>query len=249
MRKFSKILESLDSDMVSDIKDIFVDLIDKGFEIKVKEGQGVYLIELDEESSLENPLDYMECVSDINIANKRLLDLGLNYIKSDRIILGQKGGDKLYSHIAIRYNNSSSVASKDVHNWKEFKLYVENVLGVTGIEGKLDDNSYFRIDIASEEGWVDKEEHLGWQIGINRDIDDAVEVFVAEYPGYEDFLRGVLKRRLDYAALWSTPRREEHKDNPDIGNPLKFDKEGIEVVEKLLEMAKKFPNKIKVNKV
>lgn len=249
MRKFSKILESLDSDMVADIKDIFVDLIDKGFEIKVKEGQGVYLIELDQESSIEDPLDYMECVSDIHVANKRLLDLGLNYIKSDRIILGQKGSGELYSHIAIRYNNSSSVASKDVHNWKEFKLYVENVLGVTGIEGKLDDNSYFRIDIASEEGWRDVEEHHGWQIGINRDIDDAVEVFVAEYPGYEDFLRGVLKRRLDYDALWSKARREENKDNPDIGNPLKFDKEGIEVVEKLLEMAKKFPGKIQVNKV
>ena len=249
MRKFSKILESLDSDMVSDIKDIFVDLIDKGFEIKVKEGKGVYLIELTHHTSIEDPLEYMECVSDIYVANKRLLDLGLNYIKSDGIILGQKSYNDLYSNITLRYNNSSSVASKDVHNWKEFKLYVENVLGVTGIEGKLDDNSYFRIDIASEEGWRDVEDHHGWQIDINRDIDNAVEVFVAEYPGYEDFLRGVLKRRLDYDALWSDPRREEYKDNPDIGNPLKFDKEGIEVVEKLLEMAKKFPGKIQVNKV
>ena len=192
----------------------------------------------------------MECVSDIHVANKRLLDLGLNYIKSDGIILGQKSYNDLYSHITLRYNNSSSVASKDVHNWKEFKLYVENVLGVTGIEGKLDDNSYFRIDIASEEEWRDVEEHHGWQIDINRDIDDAVEVFVAEYPGYEDFLRGVLKRRLDYDALWSKARGHEKEGiRPGIGNPLKFDKEGIEVVEKLLEMAKKFPGKIQVNKV
>lgn len=247
MRKFSKILESLDSDMVSDIKDIFVDLIDKGFELKIEEGQGVYLIKLNHDTSIDNPLDYMECVSDIYVANKRLLDLGLNYVKSDKIMLGEKGSNKLYSNIIIRYNDSSSVASKDVHNWKEFKLYVENVLGVTGIDGKLDDNSYFRIDIASEEGW-DVEEHRGWQININRDIDDAVEVFVAEYPGYEDFLRGVLKRRLDYDSLWSTPRREEYKDNPEIGNPLRFDKEGIEVVEKLLEMGKKFPNKIRIYK-
>ena len=176
MRKFSKILESLDSDMVSDIKDIFVHLIDKGFEIKIKEGQGVYLIELHHDTSVEDPLDYMECVSDIHVANKRLLDLGLNYIKSDFIVLGQKSGNELYSHLAIRYNNSSSVASKDVHNWKEFKLYVENVLGVTGIEGKQSDDSYFRIDVASEEGW-DKTEYFGWQIGINRDIDNPVEVF------------------------------------------------------------------------
>ena len=248
MRKFSKILESLDSDMVADIKDIFVDLIDKGFEIKVKEGKGVYLIELNHHTSIEDPLEYMECVSDIYVANKRLLDLGLNYIKSDGIILGQKSYNDLYSHITLRYNNSSSVASKDVHNWKEFKLYVENVLGVTGIEGKQSNDSYFRIDVASEEGWS-KPEYFGWQIGIDRDIDNPVEVFVAEYPGYEDFLRGILKRRLDYDALWGNERRKENKDNPEIGNPLKFDKEGIEVVEKLLEMAKKFTGKIQVNKV
>lgn len=247
MRKFSKILESLESDMVSDIKDIFIDLIDKGFKIKVNEGQGVYLIELNNDTSVDNPLDYMECISDIYVANKRLLDLGLNYVKSDKISFGEKSNNKLYSYISIRYNDANSVTSKDVHNWTEFKLYVENVLGVTGIEGKLDDDSYFRIDVASEDGW-NTPEYFGWQIGINRDIDNAVDVFVAEYPGYEDFLRGVLKRRLDYDALWGHERRKENKDNPEIGNPLKFDKEGIEVVEKLLEMAKKFPGKIKVNK-
>lgn len=248
MRKFSKILESLESDMVADIKDIFVDLIDKGFKIKVNEGQGVYLIELNNDTSVDNPLDYMECISDIYVANKRLLDLGLNYIKSDEISFGKKSSNELYSYISIRYNDANSVPSKDVHGWEEFKLYVENVLGVSGIEGKLSDDSYFRIDVASEEGWRDVEEHHGWQIGIDRDIDNAVEVFVAEYPGYEDFLRGILKRRLDYDALWGHERRKENKDNPEIGNPLRFDKEGIEVVEKLLEMAKKFPGKIKVNK-
>ena len=247
MRKFSKILESLESDMVADIKDIFVDLIDKGFEIKVEEGHGVYLIRLNHYTSIDKPLDYMECISDIYVANKRLLDLGLNYVKSDKIMLGERSTNKLYSNIIIRYNNSSSVPSKDVHTWEEFKLYVENVLGVSGIEGKLNDDSYFRIDVACEDGW-DVPEYFGWQIGINRDIDNAVETFVAEYPGYEDFLRGVLKRRLDYDALWGHERRKENIGNDEIGNPLKFDKEGIEVVEKLLEMAKKFTNKIRVDK-
>jgi len=247
MRKFSKILESLESDMVADIKDIFIDLIDKGFKIKVNEGQGVYLIELDNDTSVDNPLDYMECVNDIYVANKRLLDLGLNYIKSDEISFGKKSSNDLYSHISIRYNDVNSVPSKDVHGWKEFKLYVENVLGITGIEGKLNDASYFRMDVANENGWKTPE-YFGWQIDIDRDIDNAVDVFVAEYPGYEDFLRGILKRRLDYDALWGNERRKEYIGNDEIGNPLKFDREGIEVVEKLLEMAKKFPNKIKVNK-
>ena len=249
MRKFSRIVESQESGMISDIKDIFVDLIDKGFEIKITEGQGVYRIELTNSVPNAVNMDYMECLGIIYVANKRLFDLGLDYIKADEIVLGNKSGNELRSNISIRYNDSSSVVSKDVQGWKEFKLYVENVLGVSGIEGKKDDHSYFRIDIASEDGWRDVEEYWGWEIGINRDIDDAVEVFVASYPGYEDFLRGVLKRRLDYDALYGHKRREEYKDNPDIGNPLKFDKEGLEVVEKLLEMAKKFPNKIKVNKV
>ena len=249
MKKFTKIIESLESGIFTDIKNIFINLIDKGFELKIDQGQGLYSILLTRYGSKDDDMDYMECLGIIYVANKRLFDIGLDYFKADEMIIGKKTDNGSYSNILLRYNDTSSVPSKDVNSWKEFKLYVENVLGVSGIEGKLNDASYFRIDVASEEGWDDVEKYWGWQIDINRDIDDAVEVFVSEYPGYEDFLRGILKRRLDYDALWSRPRREENKDNPDIGNPLKFDKEGIEVVEKLLEMAKKFPSKIKVNKV
>ena len=248
MRKFTKIIESLESEIYTDIKNIFINLIDNGFELKIDHAKPFYSIHLTRYGSKDDNMDYMECLNDIYIANKRLFDLGLDYFKADEMIIGKKTNDGTYSDIFLRYNDSTSVPSKDVHGWKEFKSYVENVLGVSGIEGKLNDASYFRIDVANENGWKTPE-YFGWQIDIDRSVDNAVDVFVAEYPGYEDFLRGILKRRLDYDALWSKPRRKEYIGNDEIGNPLKFDKEGIEVVEKLLEMAKKFPNKIKVNKL
>ena len=62
MRKFSKILESADSDIVLDIRDILMDLKDTGFEIDITEFQGNYTIVLIMPDNLTSNLDMMECI-------------------------------------------------------------------------------------------------------------------------------------------------------------------------------------------
>ena len=234
MRKFSKILESADSKIVLDIKDIFTEFTDAGFKIVVDEFQGFYNISL---SLKDGIIDYMECVKDIVVSNDRMIELGMDYIKSDEITLSK------ISRIKLRYRLKNSKQSKDVHGWEEFKAYCENILGVDGISSTPDNKDYFRINIVNSQGFsADKEDYFGWEIETNDDID--IEEFISDYPGYEDFLRKVLKRKIKWDKVWGRGGTVRETDGP-----LKFDKEGIEVVEKLLEMAKKFPNKIEVRRV
>lgn len=229
MRKFTKILESLDSEFIHDIKDIFVEFLDKGFAIEVKEFQGFFTINL----RSYNDIDHMYIVNELYISDNKLKKiLKLEYVSS-KINLNE-------FDIKLKYSlkNRDSLINKDVNNWNEFKSYCQDVLRIDGIEGKNNDKSYFRINVASEEGFRNKE-YFGWEIGIN---DNNEEDFIKEYPGYEDFLRKVLKRKLNWDGVWDYDLKSTEN------NPLSFDKEGIEVVEKLLEMAKDFPNKIEIKR-
>jgi hypothetical protein len=234
MRKFTKILESLDSELVQDIKDIFVEFLDKGIELKtIDEFQGIYKIRLYKYKY--SNIDHMFIIKELNICDDKLRSaLNLDYISSG-ITLEH---DLIDIKLKYSLKETDNLRSKDVNGWKEFKAYCQDVLGVDGIQGKKNDHSWFRINVASEEGFCNKE-YFGWE------IEPAIthKAFVNEYPGYEDFLRKILKRRLNWDGVWD---REELKSTEN--NALKFDKEGIEVVEKLLEMAKDFPDKIEVTK-
>jgi hypothetical protein len=252
MRKFSKILESVDSDIVLDIKDILMDLKDAGFEIEVTEFQGTYKVVLIMPDNLTSNLDMMECIKDLVVVDERIKDLGMSYDAGVTEI------NKHRAEIRLMYKVGGTVANKDIHGWKEFKAYCEKVLGIDGIEGADTFDSYFRINVVDKDnGWPGlPDDKAGWSI----DIDDiGPNTFAAAFPGYEDFLKKLLSRQINYNLVWhlvsdegdrhhyiSDPfKLEEVKKKH---NPMKFDKEGIEAVETLLEMAEKFPDKIEIKK-
>jgi hypothetical protein len=252
MRKFSKILESADSDIVLDIKDILMDLKDAGFEIEVTEFQGTYKVVLIMPDNLTSKLDMMECIKDLSVADERIKDLGMSYDAGVTEI------NKFRAEIRLMYKVGGTVANKDIHGWKEFKSYCEKVLGIEGIEGADTFDLYFRINVVDKDsGWPGVPDDMaGWSIGIEG-IDP--NTFVAAFPGYEDFIKKLLSRQINYNLVWhlcsdegdryhyiSDPvKLEESKKGH---NPMKFDKEGIEAVETLLEMAQKFPDKIEIKK-
>jgi hypothetical protein len=252
MRKFSKILESVDSDIVLDIKDILMDLKDAGFEIEVTEFQGTYKVVLIMPDNLTSNLDMMECIKDLVVVDERIKDLGMSYDAGVTEI------NKHRAEIRLMYKVGGTVANKDIHGWKEFKAYCEKVLGIDGIEGADTFDSYFRINVVDKDnGWPGlPDDKAGWSI----DIDDiGPNTFAAAFPGYEEFLKKLLSRQINYNLVWhlvsdegdrhhyiSDPfKLEEVKKKH---NPMKFDKEGIEAVETLLEMAEKFPDKIEIKK-
>jgi hypothetical protein len=252
MRKFSKILESADSDIVLDIRDILMDFKDVGFEIEIKEFQGNYTIVLIMPDNLTSKLDMMECIKDLAVADERIKDLGMSYDAGVTEI------NKFRAEIRLMYKVGGTIANKDIHGWKEFKSYCEKVLGIDGIEGADTFDLYFRINVVDKDsGWPGLPDDMaGWSIGI-----EGIEpnTFAAAFPGYEDFIKKLLSRQINYNLVWhlvsdegdrhhyiSDPvKLEEAKKKH---NPMKFDKEGIEAVETLLEMAEKFPDKIEIKK-
>ena len=250
MRKFSKILESADSDIVLDIKDILMDLKDAGFEIEVSEFQGTYKVVLIMPDNLTSNLDMMECIKDLSVADERIKDLGMSYDAGVTEI------NKFRAEIRLMYKVEGTVANKDIHGWKEFKSYCEKVLGIEGMEGR--DPLYFRINVVDKDnGWPGlPDDKAGWSIEVDEDERDG---FVDTFPGYEDFIKKLLSRQINYNFVWhlcsEEGDRHHHISDPaklDAAkkghNPMKFDKEGIEAVETLLEMAEKFPDKIEIKK-
>jgi len=254
MRKFSKILESAESDIVLDIKDILMDLKDVGFEIEVSEFQGTYKVVLIMPDNLTSKLDMMECIKDLSVADERIKDLGMSYDAGVTEI------NKHKAEIRLMYKVEGTVANKDIHGWKEFKSYCEKVLGIEGIQGADTFDLYFRINVVDKDaGWPRLPDDMsGWSIGI-----EGIEpnTFAAAFPGYEDFIKKLLSRQINYDLVWhvvdgrnfvgrtgeplDATKLEEIKKKH---NPMKFDKEGIEAVETLLEMAEKFPDKIEIKK-
>lgn len=229
MKKFSKILEQKENSLIEDIKFIFIELLDNGFKIDIKYFQGLYIINL----TTEKKINHMDLIKDLVVADNRLNDIGLQFDSSVNIIL-QAPIINNQSLINLKYilNNRNSLLNKDINSWYEFNLYCNEVLKVDGISGKD-----FRINVASREGWS-AEEYFGWEIEIYVDEDE----FISQYPGYEEFLKDILKRKLNYDGLWERPLKSN------INNPLKFDKEGIETVEKLIEMGEKFSDKIEIKR-
>ena len=250
MRKFSKILESAESDIVLDIRDILMDLKDAGFEIEVSEFQGTYKVVLIMPDNLTSNLDMMECIKDLAVVDERIKDLGMSYDAGVTEI------NKFRAEIRLMYKVGGTVANKDIHGWKEFKSYCEKVLGIEGMEGR--DPLYFRINVVDKDsGWPGVPDDMaGWSIEVDEDERDR---FVAAFPGYEDFIKKLLSRQINYNLVWHLVSNEGDRhhyisdpvkleESKKGHNPMKFDKEGIEAVETLLEMAKKFPDKIEIKK-
>lgn len=261
MRKFSKILESAESDIVLDIRDILMEFKDSGFDIKIDEAHGTYFIQLSAKGTPDAPavnVDMMELMEMISVANERIKDLGMIYDAGSINISGKSNSSNAF--IKLQYRKEEFAASKDVHGWKEFKGYCEKVLGIDGLQGADTFDHYFRINVVDKDaGWPRLPDDMaGWSIGIEEEDDAA---FVAQFPGYEAFLKKLLSRQISYDLVWhvvdgrdfvgrtgeplDAAKLEEIKKKH---NPMKFDREGIEAVETLLEMAEKFPDKIEIKK-
>ena len=258
MRKFSKILESLESEDALDIKDILMEFRDYGFEVKIDEAHGTYVVQLSAKGSADAPaakVDMMAIMEMLSVANERIADLGMRYDGGEIKLSGKS--DSSNAFIKLQYRKEEFAANKDVHGWKEFKGYCEKVLGIDGMEG-TQQAIYFRINVVDKDnGWPGLTDDMaGWSIDVEEEDKAA---FVAQFPGYEAFSNKLLSRQINYKLVWHLVREEgdrhHHISNPaelDAAkkghNPMKFDREGIEAVETLVEMAEKFPEKIEIKK-
>lgn len=264
MRKFSKIVESLESEDVLDIKDILMEFKDSGFDVKIEESHGTYTVQLaaiGTEESRAVQVDMMAIMEMLAVANGRIADLGMRYDGGSVRMSGSSSSSN--ATIKLQYRKEEFSASKDVHGWKEFKGYCEKVLGIDGLQGADTFDQYFRINVVDKDnGWPGLPDDMaGWSLGLEFEGDKAN--FLAQFPGYEAFLKKLLSRQISYTLVWHLVSEEgdrHHLADQFISdaakldaakkahNPMKFDREGIEAVETLVEMAEKFPDKIEIKK-
>ena len=262
MRKFSKILESLESEDVLDIKDILIEFKDSGFDVKIDESHGTYVVRLEAKGTPEAPAakaDMMSIMEMLSVANGRIADLGMRYDGGSINMSGSSSSSN--AAIKLQYRKEEFSASKDVHGWKEFKGYCEKVLGIDGMQG-TQQSVYFRINVVDKDnGWPGLTDDMaGWSIDVEEEDKAA---FLAQFPGYEAILNKLLSRQISYTLVWHLVSEEgdrHHLADQFISdaakldaakkahNPMKFDREGIEAVETLVEMAEKFPDKIEIKK-
>lgn len=259
MRKFSKILESAQSEEVLDIKDILMEFKDSGFDVKIEEAHGTYIIELSAKGTAEAPAakaDMMQIIEMVSVADGRIKDLGMGHDAGEIKISGNSNSSNAL--IKLQYRKEGFAANKDVHGWKEFKAYCQKVLGVEGIEGDRE-GIYFRLNVVDKDnGWPRLPDDMaGWSVELGFQGDKAN--FISQFPGYESFLKKLLDRQISYKLIWHMGSNEGDKQNhisdpakleeaKKAHNPMKFDKEGIEAVETLVEMAREFPGKIEIKK-
>ena len=238
MRKFSKIIESKEYDISKSIEDIFIEFKDMGFTFKIQGIESHFSISLTGDDKVDN----MECIRELFTADKRMDDIGLEYVSSKYILLGGMFDDKT-SRIDLKYRLiGSTPKTDDIKTWKEFKLYCENVLDIDGIHS--DD---FRIEVFGKHNWLDKcpDGYEGFYIDYGQSpsfdrpefTQTKKDEFISKYPKYKEFF----DKYLDYGVDWNLIHKQGEwktrvdKVTPNI-YPIPFNKEGLEVVKKLMEI-------------
>ena len=200
MRKFSKIVESLESEDVLDIKDILIEFKDSGFDVKIDESHGTYVVRLEAKGTPEAPAakaDMMSIMEMLSVANGRIADLGMRYDGGSINMSGSSSSSN--AAIKLQYRKEEFSASKDVHGWKEFKGYCEKVLGIDGMQG-TQQSVYFRINVVDKDnGWPGLPDDMaGWSIDVEEEEQTS---FLAQFPGYEAFLKKLLSRQISYTLV------------------------------------------------
>ena len=215
MRKFSKIIESKEYDISKSIEDIFIEFKDMGFTFKIEGIESHFSISLTGDDKIDN----MECIRELFTADKRMDDIGLEYVSSKYILLGGMFDDKT-SRIDLKYRLiGSTPKTDDIKNWKEFKLYCENVLGIDGIYS--DD---FRIDVFGKHNWGEKcpDGYEGFYIDFGQspafDTPEIIETkknqFISKYPKYKEFFDKYLEYGVCLLYTSPSPRDRQKSRMP-----------------------------------
>ena len=251
MRKFTKILESTEDSGYRHIKACSLELSDMGMDVEIeRQPSGNYKFSA---SFYEYTGELFPLFEEINnfITKLQSEDMQVSRLESIRL-------EKINVYVRMFIKSPDANLSEDsVKDWKSFEEYCREVLNVDGIEGA--DSNWFRINVVDKKnGWPGLPDDMaGWSIEVGDDTDK--DTFVAAFTGYEDFTKKLLSRQINYNLVWHLVSDEgdrHHRISDPVKldeakkkhNPMKFDKEGVEAVKTLLEMAEKFPGKIKIRK-
>jgi hypothetical protein len=241
-----KFNESVDKE---EIDDILLDLKDDGYEIESDIFEGVINIT----GKINSDIDRIEFLKEVINLNSRIISLGYESINEKlHVYTGMVNGVSECS-FKLRFKDTEAKANKDVNSFEEFKTYLEKHLDLKFYEWDtevyipdLDDNIGYqkskvllKLDVNKEQqGSIPSGFTIGFEKGSLNDIEKSID---------RKELSELAMTSDEYYSvnLWSVPdsEKENYSDLELIkrakSKQFKFDKKGIEAVEKCLQAFKR----------
>lgn len=229
-----------------EIDDLLLDLKDSGYEIESDIFGGFVTI-----TGKIFETDRIQFMKDVIELNSRMVSIGYEYLNDKlHVYMGKLNGDH-YCQFMLKFKDLEVSANKDVNSFEEFKQYVEKVLDLNFYEWDsevyipdLDDNREYqrtipllKLDVnktPSESGNIP----AGFTIGFEK---GSLNNFISTY---RKELSEIVMTEDEYCSvnLWCVREDERLKyQDPELikrakSKQFKFDKKGIEVIEKCIEI-------------
>jgi len=242
-----RIIKFNESVSKQEIDDLLYDLKDDGYEITSDIFQGFVTIT----GKISNT-DRIKFLQDVIDLNTRIVSLGYEYLNDKLLVSMRKQDGNHYCDFVLKFKDNEVSTNKDVNSFEEFKEYVEKALGLNFYEWDtevyipdLENNQEYqrtspllKLDInktPSTSGNIPAGFTIGFEKGSIEDI--AIST-------YRKWLSEIVMTNDEYYSvnLWSVPDREKAKyQDPELikrakSKQFKFDKNGIEVIEKCIEV-------------
>jgi len=229
-----KFNESVDKE---EIDDILYDFKDAGYEIESDIFEGVINIT----GKINSDIDRIEFLKEVINLNSRIISLGYESINEKlHVYTGMVNGLSECS-FKLRFKDTEAKANKDVNSFEEFKTYLEKHLDLKFYEWDtevyipdFDDNYGYRKSKVILKLDVDKDKDKSFVIVFEKgDLGDI-------NTKYQKELSELVITNDEWASinLWSIPNdQKEQYSDPELvkraqSKVFKFDKKGIEAVEK-----------------
>jgi len=228
-----------------EINDLLLDLKDNGYEIESTIFGGFVNI-TGKIPSVE--IDRIKFLKDIIDLNTRISSIGYEPINDIlHVYMGRLNGQH-YCQFMLKFKDNETSANKDVNSFEEFKEYVEKALSLEFYEWDtevyipdLENRPRLKLDInktISSSGNIPAGFTIGFERGSLNDIENSID--------RKELSELVMTDDEYYSVnLWSVPEREkENYSDPELikrarSKQFKFDKRGIEAVEKCLQAFKR----------
>jgi hypothetical protein len=228
-----------------EIDDILLDLKDDGYEIESTIFGGFVNI-TGKIPSVE--IDRIKFLKDIIDLNTRISSIGYEPINDIlHVYMGRLNGQP-YCQFMLKFKDNETSANKDVNSFEEFKEYVEKALSLEFYEWDtevyipdLENRPRLKLDInktISSSGNIPAGFTIGFERGSLNDIENSID--------RKELSELVMTDDEYYSVnLWSVPEREkENYSDPELikrarSKQFKFDKRGIEAVERCLKAFKR----------
>jgi hypothetical protein len=242
-----KFNESVDKE---EIDDILLDLKDDGYEIESTIfGRSVNITG----KILSVEIDRIKFLKDIIDLNTRMVSIGYEPINDIlHVYMGRLNGEH-HCQFMLKFKDNEVSTNKDVNSFEEFKEYLEKELNLQFYEfdtevyiPDLDDNIGYqkskvllKLDVNKEQqGSIPAGFTIGFEKGSLNDIEKSID---------RKSLSELVMTSDEYYSvnLWSVPdsEKENYSDLELIkrarSKQFKFDKKGIEAVERCLQAFKR----------